>query len=129
MPKNKKNFVRSFNFWNARNALFSIIIRMVNVSFWEWEKIPRLEAKTSVGLRYYGWLCVSQRLAFNLFPQGPYCMDYQVSQTGSLWRRGRAFTGSDTRNMPIHGYRYFERALLQRSCTSVCFTSSTDFCE
>ena len=36
-------------------------------------------------------------------------MDYQVSQTGSLWRRGRAFTGSDTRNMPIHGYRYFER--------------------
>ena len=38
-------------------------------------------------------------------------MDYQVSQTGSLWRRGRAFTGSDTRNMPIHGYRYFERAV------------------
>ena len=26
----------------------------INVSFWEWEKIPRLEAKTSVGLRYSG---------------------------------------------------------------------------
>ena len=26
------------------------------VSFWEWEKNPRLQAKTSVGLRYYGIL-------------------------------------------------------------------------
>lgn len=29
-------------------------LKKFNVSFWEWEKIPRLEAKTSVGLRYYG---------------------------------------------------------------------------
>ena len=29
---------------------------VIIVSFWEWEKNPRLQAKTSVGLRYYGIL-------------------------------------------------------------------------
>jgi cysteinyl-tRNA synthetase len=37
--------------------------QIFNVSFWEWEKIPRLPAKTSVGLRYEE---LSQRITFGL---------------------------------------------------------------
>ena len=39
-------------------------VSVFNVPFGEWEKIPRLQAKTLVGLRYYAEL--PQDLAFRL---------------------------------------------------------------
>jgi hypothetical protein len=36
----------------AADLQISPVSKAINVTFWEWEKIPRLQAKTLVGLRH-----------------------------------------------------------------------------
>ena len=60
------------------------------VPFGEWEKNPRLQAKTLVGLRCHGKL--PQDLTFRLRSEVPSGLDHQVPQAGYLWRRGHSFT-------------------------------------
>ena len=72
--------------------LYSLLKGIFNVPFGEWEKIPRLQAKTLVGLRCHGKL--PQDLTFRLRSEIPPGMDHQVPQAGFLWRRGRSVTGT-----------------------------------
>ena len=60
------------------------------VPFGEWEKNPRLQAKTLVGLRCHGKL--PQDLTFRLRSEVPSGLDHQVPQAGYLWRRGHSLT-------------------------------------
>ena len=80
----------------ARDLLYEVVLDdelfYFNVPFGEWEKIPRLQAKTLVGLRCHGKL--PQDLTFRLRSEIPPGMDHQVPQAGFLWRRGRSVTGT-----------------------------------
>ena len=73
----------------------------LNVPFGEWEKIPRLQAKTLVGLRYREKL--PQDIAFRLRSEISLGLDNQVPQAGFLWRRRSPVTRPHSGNMQVHG--------------------------
>ena len=68
-----------------------------NVPFGEWEKIPRLKAKTLVGLRYYEKL--SQDIPFGVWHQVSFRVDNEIPQADACWKHWHTVTWFDTRNM------------------------------
>ena len=91
-----------------------------NVPLGEWEKIPRLQPKTLVGLQYYGE--ISQDLACSILPQvslSIILLDHEIPQAGSSWRRGGAGSGTDQGDLQEHGSGDYQRTRLQGPCAPV----------
>ena len=111
-----------YELWVENTYLLTVGDPLINVPFGEWEKIPRLQAKTLVGLRYREKL--PQDFAFRLRSEISLGLDHQVPQAGFLWRRRSPVTRPHSGNMQVHGYRNYHRPRLQRSCPPVRFGSS-----
>jgi hypothetical protein len=89
-PPIARNLPLLSNLIQVIEYLWFVIIEFI-VPFGEWEKNPRLQAKTLVGLRCHAKL--PQDLTFRLRSEVPSGLDHQVPQAGYLWRRAPTVTG------------------------------------
>ena len=97
-------------------GFFNAKTHRLNVPFGEWEKIPRLQAKTLVCLRY-GKL--PKNFPFRLRHKVSSSLDSEIPQANFVWRRGRTRSRLDTGDMQDFGCRDRPRTCFQGSYTFV----------
>jgi len=106
---------------NKANKIVFILCSSFIVPLGEWEKNPRLQAKTLVGLRY-GKL--PEVKSYGIRYQVPRCVDHEIPQAYTASRYCTKGTGFDPRDLQGERCRDDQRLRSSGSCAYIWVGSS-----